>query len=97
MTVQFRPNLAGYRELLLSAGVAADLERRAERVQAAAANDPSWDQAVSGIPGDEAVPYRVRVERHRDRNVAQVVGEHPAALNVEAKHRVLGRAIDHAR
>lgn len=88
---------AGFVEVLLSPQVAAELQRRAEAVQQAAESDPSWDQLVSGVPGDEVIPYRVRVERHGDRNVAQVVGDHPAAAAVEAKHRVLGRSIDAAR
>lgn len=97
MTVRFVRSSAGMVELLLSPAVKADLERRANAVREAAESDGLWDQQVSGVPGDETIPYRVRVERHGDRNVAMVVGEHPASLAVEAKHRVLGHAIDAAR
>jgi hypothetical protein len=97
VTIRFVRSPAGMVELLLSPGVKADLERRANAVRDAAEADGSWDRQVSGVPGDESIPYRVRVERHGDRNVAQVSGEHPASLAVEAKHRVLGRAIDAAR
>lgn len=97
MAVRFVRNPRGMVELLLSAGVRADLERRANAVKGAAESDASWDRQVSGVPGDESIPYRVVVERHGDRNVAQVRANHPAALAVEAKHRVLGRAIDAAR
>lgn len=97
MSVKFVRNSAGFVEILLSPEVAADLERRANAVAQAAESDATWDQHVSGVPGDETIPYRVRVERHGDRNVAQVTGTHPAAAAVEAKHRILGRNIDAAR
>lgn len=96
-SVRFVRNSAGFREILLSPGVRADLERRANAVAQAAESDGTWDQHVSGVPGDETIPYRVTVEQHNDRNVAQVTGAHPAAAAVEAKHRVLGRNIDAAR
>lgn len=94
--IRFVRNPVGMVEILLSAEVKADLQHRADAVRAAAEADAAWDQLVSGEPGDETIPYRVRVERSGDRNVARVSGDHPAALNVEAKHRVLGRAIDAA-
>lgn len=95
--IRYQHNSRGMVDLLLSAGVKADLERRGQAVKQAAESDASWDQQVSGVPGDESIPYVVRTERHGDRNVVQVAGTHPAALAVEAKHRVLGRAIDAAR
>lgn len=95
--VRFVRNPVGMVEILLSPGVKADLGRRAEAVRSAAESDASWDQLVSGVPGDETIPVAVVVERHGDRNVAQVRANHPAALAVEAKHRVLGRSIDAAR
>src|SRR3954451_22967398 len=97
MAIRFVRNSAGMVELLLSPGVKAHLESLGNAVRGAAESDGSWDRQVSGVPGDETIPYRVRVERHGDRNVARVAGDHPAALAVEAKHRVLGRAIDAAR
>lgn len=95
--VRFVRNSAGFEAILLSPGVQAELQRRADAVRQAAESDPTWDQHVSGVPGDETIPYEVRVERHGDRNVAQVVGRHPAAAAVEAKHGVLNRALDSAR
>lgn len=97
MVTRFVRNPAGMVEILLSPGVAADLDRRCQAVAGAAESDGSWDQHVSGDPGTETIPYRVRVVRHGDRNVGQVIAAHPAALAVEAKHRVLGRNIDAGR
>lgn len=73
------------------------LRRKAEAVKEAAESDTAWDRRVSGDPGDETIPYTVTVEQHNDRKVSRVTAAHPAALNVEVKHRVLGRAIDAAR
>lgn len=89
-------NHAWFREFLLGPEVRGELQRRSEKVAEAANSDPAWDQLVSGDPGTERVNYDAKVERHGDRAVGIVAGEHPAALNVEAKHRVLGRAIDAA-
>lgn len=89
-------NHSWFKGFLVGPEVRADLQRRADAVQQKAASDPAFDQLVSGAPGDEPMPYVAKVERHSDRVVGIVAGEHPAALNVEAKHRVLGRAIDAA-
>lgn len=89
-------NHAWFRDFLVGPEVRADLQRRADAVQQRAQADPAFDQLVSGEPGDEPMPYVAKVERHSDRAVGIVAGEHPAAMNVEAKHRVLGRAIDAA-
>lgn len=96
MASTVRLNHAGMAAILLSAGVKADLERRAAAVRQAAENDGSWDRLVSGVPGSETIPYRARVERHSDRYVGIVSGDHPAAAAVEAKHGVLNRALDAA-
>lgn len=85
-----------FREFLVGPEVRADLQRRSDAVQQRAQTDPAFDQLVSGVPGDEPLPYVAKVERHGDRAVGIVSGQHPAALNVEAKHRVLGRAMDAA-
>ena len=97
MTVRYVHNSAGMVELLMSAGIAGELKRRTNAVKNAAESDSGWDRAVSGVPGDETITYRVHMEQHGDRNVARISADHPAALAVEAKHRVLGRAIDAAR
>lgn len=85
-----------FREFLVGREIREELQRRADAVQQRAQADPAFDQLVSGTPGDESLPYVAKVERHGDRAVGIVAGEHPAAMNVEAKHRVLGRAIDAA-
>lgn len=85
-----------FREFLLGPEVRAELQRRAEKIAEAANSDGAWDQLVSGDPGTERVTYAAKVERHGDRAVGIVSGEHPAAMNVEVKHRVLGRNIDAA-
>lgn len=89
-------NHAWFREFLLGPEVRRELQRRAEKVAGAANSDPAWDRLVSGDPGTERVTYAAKVERHGGRAVGVVVGQHPAAMNVEAKHRVLGRNIDAA-
>lgn len=74
----------GIGELLVSAGVKADVKRRAESVASAArAAYPDMPYDVFDMTGKRARYY--------------VVAHHPKALAVEAKYRVLGRAIDSAR
>lgn len=86
-----------FREFLLGPELRAELQGDVDQIAGAANSDAAWDQRVSGDPGTERVNYTAKVERHGDRLVGIVAGEHPAALNVEAKHRVLGRNIDAAR
>lgn len=83
-------NHPGMRELLHSAGVRADMDRRA-RVVAAAAR--STAPVVSGA-------YRASItvtDDTTDRAVARVFADIYYALSVEAGHRTLGRALDAAR
>lgn len=87
-------NEAGLTEILRSREVLADLERRAERVAAAAA---AVGVRVSGDPGADELPIKVTSRIGSKRAVARVIVAHPAGLAVEAKHRLLGRAMDAAR
>lgn len=90
--VKYTHNSAGMRELLISLGVEKMLHGRAERVaEAAQAHYDSEDQPHTGevvVEVDSGVgPGRVH---------ATVVAKHPAALAIEARHRILGGAIDAA-
>lgn len=87
-------NPDGIRELLRSADVEADITRRAEAVASAAR---SQNIRVSGEPGADELPINVRVHRGPNRVSARVAVDHPAGLAVEAKHRLLGRALDAAQ
>jgi hypothetical protein len=101
VSVRFRYSKAGYEALLLSAGVHDDVEHRVQAIARTAETDSSWDQRVSGVPGDETIPYKptteVRTVRGMRRWTGRVTAAHPAAAAVEAKHRPLGRAFDAAR
>jgi hypothetical protein len=82
MSIKFKPDHAGIGELLRSQGVQDDLKARAERVAAAARAETDMPILVDNMTGKRA--------RYR------IVAHHPKALRVEAKHRLLGRAIDAA-
>jgi hypothetical protein len=82
--VKFVPRREGIRELLVSEGVKKDIEGRAERVAAA---------ARSAYPDIEILVE----DRTGNRARFRVVANHPKALRVEAKHRLLGKALEAAR
>jgi hypothetical protein len=82
--IRFKVNRAGIRDLLKSEGVKADLKARAERVAAAARAQTDMPIKVEGAHG------RIRARYH-------VVADAPEARAVEAKTRLLGRAMDAAR
>lgn len=87
--VRVEVNYDGIGELARSAGVRADLERRAQAVRAAAqAAAPQMKE------GRIEVEASARVGRDRVRGV--VVARHPGVLYAEAKHRFLGGAMDAA-
>lgn len=82
-------NHAGMAELLKSAGVRAEMTRRAESVASAAR---SRAPVESGTYRDS-----IHVEQATtDRAVARVVADAPYALLVEANTRTLGSSIDAA-
>ncbi len=87
-------NSRGMNELLHSKGVERELDRRAQAVKA---------QAQSFAPvqtGAYKASIRVAIEQQRDRVVAEVIaggGFVFYAAILEARLRILGRAIDAAR
>lgn len=84
MTIDFKPDRAGIRELLKSPEIKADLKARAERVAAAARSNTDMPIEVEEASGS------IRARYH-------VIAKHPKAKAEEAKTRLLGRAIDSAR
>lgn len=82
---------AGMRELLRSREVQTEMHRKAERAADAArtiAPEVSGDYIASIEPVDDPASDRAR---------SRVVAHVPYALEVEARHRVLGRALDAAK
>jgi hypothetical protein len=84
----------GLRELLTSREVAEDLDRRGQAVAAAARHQ---GVTVEGEPGKVPLPIVVHTETTGSRARTTVVADHPSGLAVEAKHRLLGGALDAAR
>lgn len=89
--IEFRYSSAGYREVLRSDGVRADLQRRADQVAAVAG--PQF--AEEDVWGD---PVRVETSSYvgANRASASVAAIHPAAMAIEKERRILGGAIDAA-
>ncbi|MGL5828193.1 MAG: hypothetical protein ACRC0L_01330 [Angustibacter sp.] len=89
MTSKFRLNSAGMAELLVSAGLAADMMARAERVA----------ESVRGSAPVATGTYRASIRTQAvvtDRAVARVVADVPYAPAVEADTGTLLRALDAA-
>lgn len=82
----------GVGELLRSADVQRMLDEKAARVAAAA-------QSLNVLVEDDdvALPIRVEASPSATRAGAVVIVDHPSALSVEAKHRLLASALDAAR
>lgn len=81
-------------ELLQGEGVKQMLLRKGEAVKAAAL---AQGIMVGGEPGDSVLPIVVVEADEADRARVLVVNAHPAALAVEAKHRLLASSLDAAR
>lgn len=84
---RFKRSAAGFREILNSDEVAAELERRCQ---------PAADAARASAPrdtGDYADGIEVEVVT-TDRKVGRVVARDGKSLIVEARTRNLGRALD---
>jgi hypothetical protein len=100
-SVRLELNSPGIREMLKSDDVANDIERRAQAVAAAARaryDSISVGEREAGQGGGEHhIPVSVHMGSGTTRARARIVADHPAALHVEAKHRVLGHSIDAAR
>jgi hypothetical protein len=78
-------------QLLKSGPVQAELKRRADKVAAAAKADPHDET------GDYEASIQVVPEIHPTRAVAHVTATVPYAMQVEAAHGVLARALSAAR
>jgi hypothetical protein len=101
--IRIELNREGIRALLLSDGVAVDIEQRADRVAEAANRryeqiDVGARDAGQTVPDSPArVKAKVIMGKGKNRSRARVVAEHPAARAIEAHHRVLGQSTDAAR
>jgi hypothetical protein len=82
--IKFDVNHKGIGELLVCDGLQRDIKARADRVVAAArAAYPDMEYKVDNMTGRRARYW--------------VIADEPKGMNVEAKHRVLGNAMDAAR
>ena len=89
---RLKANIHGIREVRSSREVDKELERRAGSMATVA-------EAVYRILGHE-VPVEVlqdASDTSEPRARVAVIARHPAALRIEAKHRVLGGSLDAAR
>lgn len=91
--VRIEMHYPGVQELLRSAGVRADLDRRAEAVAKAARDRRVM---VEGEPGAVPLPVATESGRSGSRARAFVRIDHPSGLAVEAKHRLLVGSLDAA-
>jgi hypothetical protein len=82
--LRFVHNAQGIGQLMGSAGVKADLEARAHRV---------WEQVTS----ETDLPTFLEDHSSWNRARYRVGIDSPLAKRLEAKHRILGRAMDAAR
>lgn len=80
---------AGIGRLMTGAELRADLQRRADRVRAAA-------QAAAPEMQEGAIEVDATVRTGRDRSRGIVTAVHPGVLHAEARHRFLGRSMDAA-
>jgi hypothetical protein len=91
---RYVPNRRGIRDLLQSAGVLADLTRRAEAVAEVARAEyearPPHQGEVDVVVDSEATGHS------GDRARAAVIAKHPAAQFIERDRRPLGSALDAA-
>jgi hypothetical protein len=85
--VKFTHNRAGYREVMKSASMRADLQARADRVRATA------EALLPDEPGRD--PYLLAdTNVGRNRAGATIIG---VPMRLEVERRILGQAIDAAR
>lgn len=89
--VRYQPNRRGIRELAASEAVDAELERRGQRIATAA--ESAYQAGGYEVPVEVVQASSDTDERAR----VAVVARHPAALRIEAKHRILGGSLDAAR
>lgn len=93
-SIRIQMDRAGVGDLLKSDAVQQMLNRKAAAVAATAR---SRAPMVNGEPGKVKLPIESRPARTGSRARAIVEADHPAALAVEAKHRLLGGSLDAAR
>jgi hypothetical protein len=86
MSVHIELDRGGVAELLRSAAVQQMLTAKAEAIAAAAR---ARGIRVDGTPGEVPLPIEVHSSPRAKRARAVVLAAHPAALHVEAKHRLL--------
>ena len=90
--IRYVPSFRGIKALRSSREVDAMLERRAHRVAAAA------EAAYAGLGEDITVDVvQEGSDTKAPRARVAVIARSPEALRLEAKHRVLGGALDAAR
>lgn len=92
-SVRFKHSSRGYQNVMKSAGMRADLQRRADQVKQVAG--PQFDVADDDLWG---TPVEVIADTYvgKSRAGGTVVAVHPAALKIESERRILGGAIDAA-
>ena len=90
MPVRVRLNHAGMRALLFAPGVRADLQRRGERVLAAAQASAPVDS------GEYRASLRLIADDHPSRPAVHVGATVDYGMEVEADHGTLSRALDAA-
>jgi hypothetical protein len=94
--VDYRENRRGLVKLRASREVDEMLERRADRVAAVA--QAGYTAALAGSPITPVVEVlQVDSDTNEPRARVAVIARHPAAIRIEARHRILGGAIDAAR
>lgn len=93
-SIRIELNRAGVGALLRSNDVQQMLNRKAAAVASAARTHAPM---VDGEPGDKPLPVTWRAAPTGSRARAIVEADHPAALAVEAKHRLLVGSLDAAR
>lgn len=87
MAVKVKMNRAGMAALLTSSGVAAEMQRRAQPIAAAARRDPNRDYSAS-------VTVTSHVSRGRSPRASARVGVAPVlGLRVESERGTLSRAV----
>jgi len=94
--VDYKPNRRGLKALRNSPEVDEMLERRADRVAVVAQAGFTAALADSSIAPVVEV-LQVDSDTNEPRARVAVIARHPAALRIEADHRILGGALDAAR
>lgn len=89
--IQYRPDRQGMRRLMQSPGVAKAMRQAAENAKRYA------ESIAPRGTGEYAKSFEVETRIVGDRQTAVLYNTAPYATALEVRHRVLGRAGDHAR